>query len=60
MTKNYLHYLSLDDTIKEEIGNFLKLESIKDKEPLKRSQSLDDLDVLRTSFIRTNGNFIEN
>lgn len=44
----------LDDTIKEEIGNFLKLESIKDKEPLKRSQSLDDLDVLRTSFIRTN------
>ena len=60
MTKNYLHYLSLDDTIKEEIGNFLKLESIKDKEPLKRSQSLDDLDVLRTSFIRTNGNFTKN
>ena len=37
------------------MGNFLKLETIKEnKTNIKRSNSIDDLDTLRTTFL-TNG-----
>jgi hypothetical protein len=46
----------LDDTLKEEIGQFVKLETIKEKKnvTLKRTVSMDDLDTLRTTFLSEN------
>lgn len=44
--------MNIDDTVSEEIGKYLKLETIKEKSStIKRSQSLDDLDLLRTAFL---------